>query len=174
MRLTMSNEEHARLLDNIRHGHERISFLFARPSPDNPIDLHVADRWHLNPDTDYIASTPLHLEVADHVRPQVLKRAHDSATTAIEAHWHGGSRAAQFSTYDIDELRLLVPQVLWRLPDRPYVALVFAEKTFDALTWRRADSPTPLDTLCVEGHDRAPSGATLEALAAGYYDQDPS
>jgi hypothetical protein len=55
--------------------------------------------------------------------------------------------------------------VRWRLRRRPYVALVFAERSFDALVWVQGNDPEPLEALQITGAGLLhPTNRTYERL----------
>jgi hypothetical protein len=173
MLLEIDVATYAELLQVIEAAEERISFLFthsdARADADDSASaamaLQVCGVWHLDDQKDYVRRTPSSLEVADQVRPALILRAHEAGAGIAEAHWHGGRLPAEFSSYDVTELTGSVGQLLWRLPDRPYVALVFGNGTFDALVWTRPDTPQALEGLRVDGHLNRPTNSTLKRLA---------
>ncbi len=108
--------------------------------------------------------TPWHLSLSDEERAAVIKWAHDRGAALVEAHVHRRGDPAEFSPSDRSGLDAFVPHVWWRLRHRPYVALVFAETTFDGLAWRSGPgSPESVNALRVEGRpDRRPTGGTLK------------
>ena len=93
--------------------------------------------------------------------------AHDLGASIIEAHSHpyAYEHAAAFSTFDLGCLADVVPHVMWRLPGRPYVAMVFAPAGFDGLAWDRdprAASCAPW--LAVDDQLLDPTGFTFERI----------
>ena len=119
------------------HQCEQAAFLFASKEGDEP--LTVVDSVILRP-TDFVVQTAHHLELLDDVLQDMILRAHRTDTTLVEAHSHPtrGPRV-RFSSLDRRELADLGPHVCWRLPRRPYVALVFGLDAFDSLYWAGAD-----------------------------------
>lgn len=63
---------------------------------------------------------------------------------------------------DLDGLCEFVPHVLWRLPRRPYSALVPGPDSFDALVWFRPHEVTRLDAMVVGDTVRLPSGLSYD------------
>jgi hypothetical protein len=80
------------------------------------------------------------------VLQDMILRAHQTDTALVEAHSHPftTARRLRFSPSDCSGLSDVGPHVAWRLPGRPYIALVFGWNGFDSLYW--------------EGRDREPRG----------------
>ena len=56
----------------------------------------------------------------------------------------------------------MAPHVAWRLPGRPYVALVFGQKAFDGLFWSTLErAPSGAVDLVVDGELLPGSGESL-------------
>jgi hypothetical protein len=112
---------------------------------------------------DFTIQTAWHIEIADSVRPEVLKRAHDLDACLIEIHSHRGSSPAELSHSDLTGLRETVPYVWWRLKGKPYAALVFTNTDFDALVWViDAGTPVPLTALTVSNLLLRPTGLSMD------------
>ena len=108
-------------------------------------------------DDDYI-------ELSDECRIAVIKRAHLTSTALIELHSHpfDSPWAPAFSFADMAGLRETVPHLWWRLPDRPYGAIVVAPNGFDSLVWLKCPhTPACLTALRVDGEELSPTGMTL-------------
>ena len=107
----------------------------------------------LKPD-DFASQTAYYLELHDDALQEMIVRAHRTNTALIEAHSHPFTRGprVRFSNFDCDGLADTGPHVSWRLPDRPYAALVFGRDAFDSLYW--------------EGRARRPQGS-VDLLVAG-------
>ena len=133
------------------HEREHGAFLFASPTGDGELD--VVDAAVLKPD-DFAAQTAYYLEMYDDTLQEMIVRAHRTNTALIEAHSHPFARGprVRFSAFDCEGLADLGPHVSWRLPGRPYAALVFGRDAFDSLYW--------------EGRDRSPRGA-VDLVVAG-------
>jgi hypothetical protein len=69
-----------------------------------------------------------------------------------------------------------VPHIMWRLRQRPYVAVVVTPDSFDALVWQAGDQvmrPRGLHSLVLDdGRELRPTGETLRLLSAGSFDYD--
>lgn len=83
------------------------------------------------------------IELSDATRGRVIKRAHDLSSSVVELHSHPFPYPAEFSGSDRAGLEELVPHIRWRLKSRPYVAIVVAPDSFDALVWAEPDDPRP-------------------------------
>lgn len=143
---------------------EQLVFLLARWSGD---DAHVVDLRPV-PATGFDLQLPWHLSLADEERARVIKWAHDADAALIEAHVHRDGDPAEFSPSDIRGLAEFVPHVWWRLRHRPYVALVFGQKTFDGLAWRSSpEAREPLDAVVVDGARREPTGLSYARRSRG-------
>lgn len=89
-----------------------------------------------------------HVELADEVRPDLIKRAWEEEACVIEVHSHIDG-PARFSWSDMAGFDEWVPHMRWRLRRRPYAALVFAPDDFDALIWDGDAGPDRLQALVV-------------------------
>jgi proteasome lid subunit RPN8/RPN11 len=141
---------------------EQAAFLFAKSTQDEAtlrFDVVAADNLKA---TDFDEQGPGYLELADETRKRLIKRAHDLGTSLIEVHSHPMPRPAQFSEYDREGLLETVPHMLWRLANRPYVAIVVAPSGFDALVWLSdPDKPTSLDALVAGTQILKPTNLSL-------------
>lgn len=125
-------------------GREHGAFLFATLAENTT--LTVVDVVLLQPD-DFAEQTVDYLELHDGLLQDMIVRAHESNTALVEAHSHPFTRGrrVRFSYFDCEGLAEIGPHVAWRLPGRPYVALVFGRDAFDSLYW--------------EGRERTPRGS---------------
>ena len=133
------------------YGREHAAFLFASPVLGG--DLRVVEVTELAP-ADFVKQSSEYAELREHVLQGMIVRAHQTGTALIEAHSHPFARGPQirFSRIDCEGLEQVGPHVSWRLPGRPYVALVFGRDAFDSLYW--------------EGSGQAPRGS-FDILASG-------
>ncbi len=141
--------------DEREHG----AFLFAKPEAQGL--LEVVDVELLQ--SDHFESQSFgYLELREGALQEMILRAHQSETALIEAHSHPFSIGrVSFSPFDEDGLREVAPHVVWRLPGRPYVALVFGRKTFDGLFWSKAGEPSGAVDLVVDGEVLSSTGESL-------------
>ena len=156
-RLRFESEGQYRTLRSalVREGYapesEHGAFLFASPTGDRELD--VVDVAVLKPG-DFATQTAYYLELHDTALQEMIVRAHRTNTALIEAHSHPFTEGPRvcFSPFDCEGLADVGPQMSWRLPGRPYVALVFGRDAFDSLYW--------------EGRERRPRG-TVDLVVAG-------
>jgi hypothetical protein len=117
---------------------------------------------------DFDSQGSEYLELADNTRARLIKHAHDLGVSLVEMHSHPFPWPAAFSDADLAGLAETVPDMWWRLPKRPYIAVVVAPSGFDALLW--LDSPSAPQALGgVLAGDRLmrPTNRTLRALPGG-------
>ena len=119
---------------------------------------------HKLEDRDFACRASDYLELTDDTRSGLIRRAHQLGGCLVEMHSHLGYWAAAFSEADLAGLAETVPHMLWRLQNRPYMAIVVARHGFDALVWDRPDSPMPLDQLVTGSRVLLPTNLTLQAL----------
>lgn len=141
---------------------EQAAFLYARARPEGAeIRFEVVEIDKLRP-IDFELQLEFHLELRDSARARVIKRAHDLGASLIEIHSHTGGLPAAFSASDFAGLRDTVPNILWRLKGRPYIAMVAAQSGFDALVWlRTADEAEPLSGVVSEGRMLKPTNISI-------------
>lgn len=141
---------------------EHAAFLFTEPT-DDPSHLRVSDLYTVPPE-GFAFQSGYHIELSDEIRGEVIKRAWNLGGSLIEAHSHLSGPAA-FSKSDLYGFEEWVPHVRWRLANRPYIALVFAADSFDALVWQDAHGPAPLEHLHVDRRSSlAPTSLTLKKI----------
>ncbi len=113
--------------------------------------------------SDFAAQYADYLELADDASVRIIKRAHALNASVAEIHSHPSSWPAEFSLSDRAGFRETVPHVRWRLKERPYLALVVALSSYDALVWAgRGDEPEPL-VLEVDGERQLPTGRSARS-----------
>jgi hypothetical protein len=160
--LSFPAEVYRRLLEHMSESEdEQVAFLFSEPfAAGEP--LRMSELYAVPPE-GFNLQSPIHVTLADHVRGQVIGRAAQLGGCLVEAHSHGGDYPAAFSGSDLSGFDEWVPHVRWRLKGRPYVALVFAEDSFDALVWEEGSKEAgPLGGLIVDGRGTfAPTGITV-------------
>lgn len=158
---------------------EQVAFGYVRVEQ----DLHLEALERVQPD-GFSFQSGYHIELRQEAMSQAIKRAWESNTALVEFHSHpsqiGWFRKrrvlAHFSQSDIYGFREWVPHVLWRLRRQPYLAVVVAPESFDALIWQPGDAvmnPRGLfNFLLDDGRELKPTGETLRLLSAGGYDHD--
>lgn len=143
---------------------ERMAFLLAVTDEDGR-RWAIQDEFYLTDEADYAYQSPHGMALADDVRPRVLVWASASGGALVEVHSHGAlSRKTTFSRTDLEGLAEAVPQMLWRLPGRPYTALVLGADDLDALTWARKDEPPTAPAVVLGGSTLVPTGIAVSAL----------
>lgn len=104
------------------------------------------------------------IELSDEARVSIIKQAHRTNTALVELHSHpfNGRYAAAFSVADLTGFEETVPHMWWRLPNRPYAAIVVAPCGFDSLVWVKSPhAPEPLTALRVGDSLLKPTHMTL-------------
>lgn len=121
-------------------GYERGAFGFLRECGQSSFEL----RDLLKMEQEFVEhASGYHLALTDYARATVIKRAHDIGGTLVEFHSHPGSHPAQFSVSDWAGFKEWVPHILWRLPGRPYMAVVVSDQDFDGIWWMHTvDKPS--------------------------------
>lgn len=164
LRITLSRELHRVLHAGlIRDGDQREygAFLFAEPRTYGlleVVDLELLEADQL--DTQTLG----YLELRDGGLQKMILRAHKSGTALVEAHSHPFSVGPSVAFSPFDELGLceVAPHVSWRLPGRPYGALVFGRRAFDGLFWSGPEqAPRGAVDLLVGGELLRSSGESL-------------
>jgi hypothetical protein len=147
------------------NGVEQVAFLFTGP-PVGSGPLVVKDIYRV-PAEGFDFQSDVHVSLTDQTRAHVIKHAWDLGGGLVETHSHKHGPPG-FSPSDLYGFSDWVPHVRWRLASRPYIALVFVGRAFDALVWESTGgSPSPLQALIVDGKSHLPSGITYRQLARG-------
>jgi hypothetical protein len=141
---------------------EEAIFLCVSPqSTAEQMTFEVVDTYFAVPG-DFASREADYLELTDEARIHLIKLAHQHGAALVEIHSHLGRYRAAFSPSDRAGLRETVTHMRWRLKNRPYLALVFARRSFDALVW--LDDPVvprPLDAMLVGGKKLRPTNRSL-------------
>ena len=164
--LSFTSEQHQKLCRHLfREGGrcEEGAFLHSSIAQSVNTRLLSVKELTLLPANAFLSRSSYYLELKDDARASVMKRAHELNAILVEVHSHPLQQEAQFSPSDLSGFETFVPYVNWRLPGRPYVAIVHALDSFDALVWERAgDMPQSLDGITVDGRRHVPTGHTLK------------
>jgi hypothetical protein len=127
---------------------ECVAFFVAEPVGE---DLRLVDVRPMRPG-DFAGRSDAHVQLADHVRPELIAWAWEQGLSLVEAHTHPGGDRACLSPTDVIGLSEWVPHVRWRLRGSPYAALVFAETTIDGVGWTGgSNAPQGLAALEIDG-----------------------
>lgn len=142
---------------------EEAAMVFA--SVRNYADLMQLDYkdWYPVPSEDYVYQSSGYIELTDKARAAIIKHAHDLNACLVEFHSHPYPYEACFSWSDLLGFKEFVPHIWWRLPDRPYAAVVVSPSGFDALIW--IDNPEDakmLDAMKIGDQIMYPTGRTLK------------
>ncbi len=168
--LAIAKALHEQLMRHLFQGDgvvEQAAFLFGRLDEPNAA-VEVIEQKLLSP-ADYAVQTAYHIEVNDDARAYAIKRAHDLGAVLIEVHCHTFDGGGAFSWSDELGLREFAPHVLWRLPKRPYVAVVVAPGEYDALTWSdKNTAPATLVGMRVGDDVITPTGRSARAWGEGH------
>ncbi len=110
-----------------------------------------------------------YLELTDWKCGQLVKRAHDMEACLIEWHSHPHHWPASFSVSDLNGFQNFVPHIMWRLPGRPYAAVVVTPYDFDSLVWvERNEPPNQVNGIQINSKMIKPTGQTLSKKGAIY------
>jgi hypothetical protein len=164
--LSFGADLHRELVAHLRATeNEQVAFLFTEPAVLGE-PLRVAQLYRVPPE-GFERQSSFHVTLADEVRGHVIGRAWQLGGSLVEVHSHEGGSPASFSHSDMSGFEEWVPHVRWRLPDRAYVALVFADDSFDALVWDDGhEGPRPLAGVIIDGRAiLAPTGITYSRLS---------
>ncbi len=169
--LHLTTELHAALWAHLlpeESRQEQAAFLFCRTvRHGDDAALEVIDTAFLQ-SADFAAQYGDYIELTDACRISLIKRAHALGAALAEFHSHPGPWPAAFSPSDRSGLRETVPHMRWRLPRRPYLAVVAAPSGFDALFWPDgAEQPEPLAGIRVGTDLHLPTNASLEGWNDG-------
>lgn len=141
---------------------EQAAFGFAKTTSEAETTAFNMIEWLPIEKIGFAHQSGYHIELADNMRPFLIKRAHDLQTSLVEFHSHPFSARAEFSPSDLIGLDEFVPHVWWRLKGRPYLAIVVTPNQFDALAWiTNPRSAVPLKELRAGDIVLRPSGFTL-------------
>ncbi|ARU59214.1 hypothetical protein OLMES_5230 [Oleiphilus messinensis] len=143
---------------------ESAAFIFAEFHEDNKTLLLKAQDYFLVEQDGFIAQYDDYIELSDESRISIIKQAHQTNTALIELHSHpfDSPWSAAFSIADMNGFEETVPHMWWRLPGRPYAAIVVSPRGFDSLVWQKdPNSPECLSALRVDKKVLKPTGMTL-------------
>ena len=143
---------------------ESAAFIFASVQEfENSIVLSAED-FTLVGEDGFKSQYDDYIELSDEARIRIIKKAHQTNTALIELHSHpfNSPWAPAFSIADMNGFGETVPHMWWRLPARPYAAIVLAPNGFDSLIWHESpQTPKCLTALRVDGKILFPTGMTL-------------
>lgn len=167
--LHLNRSQFQRLREHLfRDEREQVAFLFAHDEGDasgDSVELHVEELHCVSPG-EFDFQFSYHVSLTDQALAAVVKRAWDLGAVPVEVHSHLSSEyPAGFSISDVRGFRETVPHVRWRLRGVPYVAMVFAPNSFDALVWRGGGGRVePLSRFQVGDESCSPTGISYRKL----------
>lgn len=171
-KIEIQSADFQRLREHLRGEVEQVAFLFTEPYAEDQrlrvrgVELIAADGF------DY--QSGYHVELADEIRPELIKQAWDENACIIEAHSHLHG-PAQFSGSDLVGLGEWASHMRWRLQGRPYAALVVAPDDFDALVWDGDGPAAPVEAVeIIGGGTLVPTGQTHRALTGEPKNRKPT
>ncbi len=131
---------------------EQAAFLYLDSEISNgAVRLRALDVELLRPN-DFARQKSDYLELTDDARRRLIKKAHQLGVALAEVHSHPFPWPAEFSSADRRGLETTVPHMLWRLPNRPYTAIVVSPGSFDGLVWvQENERPLPLTQIVAGG-----------------------
>lgn len=149
------------LMGHLRGAAERVAFgLFRWEGVDGALPV---EEVMLLGDTDTCVRE-WHVELTDAARARVLQRASTTGLALFEAHSHGlFGDPASFSPTDLEGLDVWVPHVRWRLPLRPYAAIVVGPTSLDGLIWSNDDRTRQLRGVIAGDAILLATGRTLQS-----------
>jgi molybdopterin/thiamine biosynthesis adenylyltransferase len=105
----------------------------------------------------------------------VVNRAKKTGLAVIENHNHFGSNGSpRFSTIDRTGLKEFASYMMTALDGRPYAALVWDQKSVDAVYWEKPDAPKPVSHVVVSGNAQSvavPTSARKSQLRSQRHDE---
>jgi len=148
---------------------EQAAFVYAKAENGDAGLIFSFIEWEPIYPQDFVCHTEFYLELSDKKRGQIIKQAHDLDASLVEWHSHPSFWPAAFSRSDLLGFKEFVPHVMWRLKDRPYVAVVTTPYDFDALAWiERKDGPCQVTAVRVGSQELSPTGRTLQMEGTFY------
>jgi len=143
---------------------ENAAFIFAEyTKAEQSVALATKD-YFLVDQSGFRVQRDDYIELTDECRIEIIKHAHQKKLALIELHSHpfNDPRASQFSWSDLKGFEETVPHMWWRLPNRPYAAVVASPYGFDSLVWHKNPYiPDYLTALRVDGEQLKPTCRSL-------------
>lgn len=105
-------------------------------------------QWMALTDSDFLYKDSDYLHMTDEARVRIIKAAHSNDACLVEFHSHPFPCDAEFSFADRNGFKEFVPQIWWRLKQKPYLAVVVGPENFDGLAWLQdPESPIALNEI---------------------------
>ena len=139
----------------LRNRNEQVAFAFAAVAEANDSRVFEVGDLYLVPREDFAIQTEYHVELTEDALSKVIKMAWDRRAAIVDFHSHPrASTPVFFSPSDLLGFADLVPHASWRLRGKPYLGLVLAPNSVDALVWPGGyGSPEELAGITVAGRD---------------------
>jgi len=143
---------------------EEAGFAFAtHKAANNSLIIEIVE-WMPLCNSDFSKQYGDYLELTSETRSRIIKHAHVSGTSLVEFHSHPFPYPAAFSYADKVGLQEFVPHVMWRLPNRPYTAIVVAPSGFDSLVWTDSkSSPSSIKHVVTESQNFSPTNISINS-----------
>jgi hypothetical protein len=143
---------------------EQIGFFLAEY--DGAADTFTLREWQPVLENGYALQAPVHVELTDETRAEVIRWATREQLSLVEIHSHGGHYTAAFSPSDRWGFDEWVPHLWWRLQGAPYAALVVSDDgTFDGWAWiDDPRAPQQIGELVVERDAQRATGETFAEI----------
>lgn len=141
---------------------EHVVFLLITPeNQDNKIVFEVKD-FYLVPKNE-LDQTHYSVKLKYNTQAKIIKWAWDNEASLGEVHSHPFSKQdTAFSYSDLWGLKEFVPHVWWRLKNKPYIAIVFGKRDYDALVWiDNPNTPQKLQGILVDSDLFEPTNNTI-------------
>ena len=116
---------------------EQGAFLFARAEATSTGLRLVVEDYYLVPPSGWERQMDIYLQMRDAERAKIMKLARARGASAIDCHSHPHSGAdVWFSPSDLHGITEFAPYAKWKLDGRPFAAMVWGEKSVDAVAWQ--------------------------------------
>jgi len=170
--LVLPEKVHSAILSHLlpcKCQEEQAAFAFVKPSTVGSKVICRFAEWRALAPSDFLCHSEDYLELSDHTRASLIKYAHNLGASLVEFHSHPFSKTAVFSPSDLRGFKEFVPHIWWRLKGKPYMAVVVAPKSFDALVWIKDPlSPQKVDGITLEQNLLSPTGLTIQYLESAH------
>ncbi|PYJ87781.1 MAG: hypothetical protein DME22_00375 [Verrucomicrobia bacterium] len=116
---------------------EQGAFLFAEAKRESDgLHLVVAD-FYLVPARGWEVQMEVYLQMKDSERAKIMKLARENNLCAIDCHSHPHAEDdVWFSLSDVAGISDFAQYAKWKLNGKPFAAMVWGEKSVDAVLWR--------------------------------------
>jgi len=146
-----------RLLEHLFQNHlEQGAFLFARATNGTKDFLRFdATDMYLIPPEGWAVQLEVYLEMKNAERAKIMKMARDGGYAVLDCHSHPGSHdQVEFSPSDRAGITNFAAYAKWKLSSQPYAAMVWGEKSVDAVVWYGAfDQARPIQEVLITDED---------------------